>query len=307
MQRIFIIPLLIFFYSIALKAQCTSGDCQNGKGVYILSNGARYIGDFQNGEMTGKGSCYYSDGSWYQGDWLKGYPHGKGLMVMANNARQEGIWRRGNFAKEEEISAQEFIIKGKSNGQEGCVSGNCVNGQGIFIYPSGAVYIGDFRNGEIHGVGVCYYSDGSKYQGEWAFRYPDGRGTKTFADGKKRTGLWKKAQPVDAYGNLETTIAPTEVADIQTGCLSGNCENGNGVFAYPDGSKYEGQFIAAKPEGYGSFSIRIIQTAINTSAIFAQAHPTARARCTKITALLKRVSGAAASLSARKRRRKSAA
>lgn len=253
MQKLATLLVLLLTLALELQAQCVSGDCQNGEGAFLLASGAKYIGAFQNGEITGKGNCYYEDGSWYQGDWLKGYPHGKGVKVYENGKREEGIWRKGHLVKEEEISAQEFIIKGREANKEGCVTGDCINGQGIYIYPSGAVYIGDFRNGEIHGVGVCYYSDGSKYQGEWAFRYPNGKGTKTFTDGNKRTGLWKNGQPVDASGNIENVMTTAEVADIQTGCLSGNCETGNGIFAYSDGSKYEGQFANGKPNGYGAF------------------------------------------------------
>lgn len=247
------ILLFLLTLAIQLQAQCISGDCQNGKGAYVLPGGAKYIGEFQNGEITGKGNCYYPDGSWYQGDWLKGYPHGKGVMVYPGGKREEGTWRKGHLVKEEEVSSEEFVIKGREANKEGCITGDCINGQGIYIYPSGAVYIGEFRNGEIHGVGVCYYSDGSKYQGEWEYRYPNGKGTKTYTDGTKRTGLWKNGQPVDAGGNIENTLATAEVSDIQTGCLSGNCDNGNGVFAYPDGSKYEGKFSNGKPNGYGAF------------------------------------------------------
>lgn len=253
MQKMTTLLVLLLLAAVSLNAQCVTGDCLNGKGASILSDGGKYVGDFQDGEITGKGSCYYKDGSWYQGDWLKGYPHGKGVKVHADGKRQEGVFRKGYLVKEEELTAQEFIIKGKETNREGCVTGDCINGQGIFIYPSGAVYIGDFRNGEIHGVGVCYYSDGSKYQGEWAFRYPNGKGTKSYSDGNKRTGLWKNGQPVDASGNIENAMATTEMADIQTGCLSGNCNNGNGIFAYPDGSKYEGQFANSQPNGYGAF------------------------------------------------------
>ena len=89
-----------------------------------------------------------------------------------------------------------------------CVSGNCTNGKGTFQYPSGAKYIGDFKNGEIHGIGVCYYTNGSKYSGEWKNRYPDGKGTKTYSDGTTRTGLWKKGKPVNEQGKiLEEYIA----------------------------------------------------------------------------------------------------
>ena len=141
-----------------------------------------------------------------------------------------------------------------------CIAGDCQNGQGTFIYPSGAKYIGNFRNGEIHGVGVCYYTDGSKFSGEWKNRFPDGKGTKTYSDGTKRTGKWIKGKPVDDQGKiLEEYIAAKKEeqqddgTNIQSGCLSGDCKNGSGVFAYPDGSKYEGEFLNSKFEGNGTF------------------------------------------------------
>ncbi|MDX1942764.1 MAG: caspase family protein [Saprospiraceae bacterium] len=250
-----LIALVIFAISIA-EAQCISGNCQNGKGAMILPDGGKYIGEFQNGEITGEGACYYEDGSVYQGQWLKGYPHGKGVMVYQNGTRKEGDWRKGKLMKEEEISVEEFVQKGRESNQTGCISGDCINGQGIYIYPSKAVYIGEFQNGEIHGVGVCYYSNGSKYQGEWKHRLPDGKGTKTFPDGTQRTGLWTKDQPIDNQGNVILSLgkdAPSESADVQSGCLAGNCNDGKGTFAYPDGSKYEGQFRNGKPEGKGIF------------------------------------------------------
>jgi len=37
------------------------------------------------------------------------------------------------------------------------------------------------------------------------------------------------------------------------GCLSGNCENGRGVYRYPDGSEYSGSFRNAKMHGQGTY------------------------------------------------------
>ncbi len=138
-----------------------------------------------------------------------------------------------------------------------CIAGDCQNGTGTFVYPSGAKYVGEFANGEIHGVGVCYYTDGSKYSGQWQHRYPEGKGTKTFADGSKHTGQWLKGQPIDETGaiiELNTTAqVEDDGTDIQSGCLSGDCEQGEGVFAYADGSKYKGQFRAGKLDGWGTW------------------------------------------------------
>ena len=123
-----------------------------------------------------------------------GYPHGKGTKFLVNGTVQEGQWEKGKL-----IPAQSNQIVRKSGipatTEVGCISGDCLNGKGIFIYPSGAMYIGEFKNNEIHGIGVCYYSDGSKYQGEWIRRYPEGNGTKVYSDGSKRSGRWKRGEP----------------------------------------------------------------------------------------------------------------
>lgn len=139
-----------------------------------------------------------------------------------------------------------------------CVSGDCLNGKGTYVHPNGAIYVGDFRNGEIHGTGICTYPDGSQYQGEWAHRYPDGQGTKKYADGTSRTGLWKNGRPVDQNGSpLDEWLLRKEPNNdgtaIQSGCIQGNCTNGKGTYAYPDGSRYEGYFSNNKPDRSGTF------------------------------------------------------
>jgi len=150
-----------------------------------------------------------------------------------------------------------------------CQSGDCQNGTGVYIYPSGAKYVGQFKNGEIHGIGACYYTDGSKYQGEWANRFPEGRGTKTFEDGRQWTGTWQKGQPIDEKGEVIVELFPeskigTEEITIQTGCLSGDCETGYGTYAYADGSKYEGDFANGKPQGTGTFTYANNETFVGT-------------------------------------------
>lgn len=140
-----------------------------------------------------------------------------------------------------------------------CISGDCINGFGKYRFPSGAIYEGNFLNGEVHGEGVCRYDDGSIYQGQWEFRYPQGKGTKIYPDGKQWSGIWVKGKPLNDNGEAfdETMISKGassyDGTDIQSGCIVGDCENGLGTFAYADGSKYEGQFKNSKKQGWGSF------------------------------------------------------
>jgi hypothetical protein len=274
-RKIIGVIALLFFATSVASAQCVSGDCMNGTGIYLFPSGARYVGQFKNGKMNGIGSCYYTDGSKYQGEWEESYPQGNGIKILADGSRLRGEFVKGEYqeppppppvvepVRQEDpvaVAAAEPPPPPKEEQQTGCISGNCKNGKGIYIYPSGAIYIGEFKDGEIHGIGACHYSDGSKYQGEWVYRYPEGRGTRTFPDGTKWTGRWKKGQPIDENGNIVENLLPGKEVEaqegqgnIQTGCVSGDCQSGEGVFAYADGSKYEGEFRNGKPNGKGTF------------------------------------------------------
>jgi hypothetical protein len=272
-QKVFWLVLAGWLMANFSYAQCISGDCMNGTGIFIFPSGAKYIGQFKDGKMEGVGSCYYTDGSKYQGHWVDSYPEGEGVKTLADGSQVRGSFVKGKrvveqkqdpVVQKQEEPAEAVVQKvdppkkKKEKVQMGCVAGNCQNGKGKFIYQSGAIYIGEFVDGEIHGIGACYYSDGSKYQGEWVHRYPEGRGTKIFPDGFKWTGRWKKGQPIDDKGLVIENIRPgkelaAEDTDIQSGCVNGDCQNGTGAFAYADGSRYEGQFRNGKPNGRGTF------------------------------------------------------
>ena len=102
----------------------------------------------------------------------------------------------------------------------GCVSGDCNDGTGVFIYPTGERYAGEFEEGDKHGegteyyasgkvkykgnfrdnlrsdYGVYFYPNGDKYAGWFQKNAPNGKGTYYFADGDKVISLFKNGQPV---------------------------------------------------------------------------------------------------------------
>ena len=148
-----------------------------------------------------------------------------------------------------------------------CITGDCINGQGTFVYPSGAKYVGEFQNRRMHGQGVCQYSDNSKYEGVWKNGYPEGAGKKTLANGEVWIGEWRKGQPYDKNGQLvdldkpqaatnKRYTAPERLADkvgSGEGCISGNCYNGQGTYIYKGHSaRYIGTFQNNMPAGYGT-------------------------------------------------------
>lgn len=149
-----------------------------------------------------------------------------------------------------------FLITNDISAQ--CLSGDCVNGRGTFKYPSGAVYQGEFVDGEIHGIGKLTYSDKREYVGEWVNRYQEGKGKMTMPDGRVFKGYWKRGEfyGEDLTGEpivINKEKIEEQVPEVQTGCIVGDCDDGEGTMLFADGSKYEGAFAKSKINGYGTY------------------------------------------------------
>lgn len=249
-QRIFLFLFFAVFSSQMLQAQCVSGDCKNGRGTYLYPSGAKYIGDFKDGEIHGIGVCYYTNGSNYRGEWSSRYPEGKGTKTYSDGTARTGLWRKGKPVDETGAVLAEYISKKKeeqaddgTNIQSGCISGDCQNGDGIFAYPDGSKYEGHFLLGKFGGQGTFSFSNGDKYVGKFKENYPDGLGTRFVASsGGEETGEWKQGE------FLGQSLVQNEVY----GCISGDCENGKGTYVFKEGSsKYIGAFFLGQPHGFG--------------------------------------------------------
>jgi len=86
----------------------------------------------------------------------------------------------------------------------GCVKGNCVDGEGTYIFPSGNIYTGEFKNGKYNGHGTYTFSDGKKYIGELRENKFNGSGTYYFPDGRKYSGLFRN----NMFNGIGTLIFP---------------------------------------------------------------------------------------------------
>jgi hypothetical protein len=245
--------LLLFFCllsAVAMQAQCISGDCKNGIGTYKYPSGARYTGHFQNGEIHGVGVCYYTDGSKYQGEWANRFPEGKGTKTYSDGTTRTGLWKKGKPADASGNVLEEYIAKKKeeriddgTNIQSGCLAGDCKNGQGIFAYPDGSKYEGNFVNGKFDGEGTFTFSNGDVYNGGFKENYPDGQGTRKLLDGTLEAGEWRQGE---FLGN-------SLMVRGKVGCIEGDCDNGQGTYVYKEGSaKYIGAFRDKTPHGYGT-------------------------------------------------------
>lgn len=130
--------------------------------------------------------------------------------------------------------------------QSECIKGDCKNGYGTCVFPSGAKYIGDFKNGKLHGKGIFYFSDGNKYLGNWVNQYREGKGRMIFKSGDEYFGEFKKnkfsGKGVMMYAN----------GNRYEGTWSENKPSGYGIFVFVSGDRYEGNFFAGLYEEQGT-------------------------------------------------------
>lgn len=235
------------FTTLSLSAQCTSGDCKNGTGIFIYPSGAKYVGEFKNGEIHGIGSCYYSDGSVYRGNWKSRYPDGEGTKEYANGEIRKGLWKKGfpvdaNGKVEEELMAKNGNTDANIDIQTGCLTGDCKNGEGVYAYADGSKYEGLFQDGKIEGQGTFFFPNGDKYVGQFQAGYSHGQGTLYHADGTRTSGKWQNGEFIN---DINTNFS-------EIGCITGDCNNGAGVYVYQDRvAKYNGDFQNGKPHGQG--------------------------------------------------------
>jgi hypothetical protein len=234
------------------EAQCISGKCDTGIGIMRYpSSGAHYVGQFEGNKREGFGNCYFPNDGNYSGYWKSDKPNGEGIRMYGDGRIEKGIWKDGKLQK----SFPNLVINldGETKRlQPGCFHGNCGLGTGVYVYPDGSIYNGDFKNNRRNGYGTMYYTNKSIYVGTWANDNKHGMGNVVNPDGSKISGVWQDNERVEA-GN-QATVPGAKAANKTTGCISGDCTNGYGTFKYENGAQYRGPFQHGLPKGQGELT-----------------------------------------------------
>lgn len=79
---------------------CIQGDCKNGEGTYVWSDGSRYTGGFQNGLQHGHGTLAFTSGASYVGAWEQGTRTGLGTAIFPDGRVKAGRWKANRFVGE---------------------------------------------------------------------------------------------------------------------------------------------------------------------------------------------------------------
>ncbi len=111
-------------------------------------------------------------------------------------------------------------------GNNKCISGDCEDEYGIYIYNSGMRYEGEWKNRKRDGKGILIYPDGTKYEGNWKNNRMHGFGIKTSPVFRayKYIGEWKNGR-----------------------------KHGKGIQYYSPDEWYDGEWKNGLMDGYGEF------------------------------------------------------
>ncbi len=139
-----------------------------------------------------------------------------------------------------------FFTKNNPTEPAGCLTGDCSNGYGTYVFPNGNKYMGDFRAGKPNGKGILYCVNGNKYMGDWEDNYQQGEGKFTYAEGHEYLGQFQRNQ---FHGKGLMKYANGDVYD---GNWQANKQAGLGIYSFHTGDRYEGNFMDGKFNGPGT-------------------------------------------------------
>lgn len=151
-----------------------------------------------------------------------------------------------------------------------CVYGDCENGRGTLemkVEFGTAVYRGEFRNGRFHGYGrvevPLSFTERSLYAGNWENDLRSGRGTYYDGKGSLYIGEWRNDKRhgrgsyffglKDWRENEHTEFWLSQNSENYTGQFVDDHYQGEGVYRWTDGSRYEGGFFASEKHGFGTY------------------------------------------------------
>ncbi|MBX2815376.1 MAG: caspase family protein [Saprospiraceae bacterium] len=209
----------------------------HGTGSLYYSNGDVYTGQWLEGKRHGRGAMVFKVGDRYDGEFARGKFHGKGVYTFRNDVRFDGMWEEGkpngygtHYKPGKDPIAGHWkdgrLIEADTDRTEvatyeklpNCNLEYCASGIGIFTYPDGSRYEGEFTDGRPAGQGVVDYTNGDRYIGYWQSDEPDGKGKMIYRSGDVLDGLWSQGKFINGDRSLaQTSGASTKIYALIVG------------------------------------------------------------------------------------------
>lgn len=243
---------------------CISGDCSEGRGIFIWPDGSRYSGAWKRGVYDGIGAYYDGEGRLInRGLWLEGIFQGTCLSGDC----QQGAGKLRNFNGDiyegtfvEGLPEGEVHVSYRNGDQfQGSMRRGLLHGDGTYRWAAGgAEYAGRFSRGQMLGRGKINFGDGRQYEGTFSRGMRQGNGTMTWSNGDRYEGAWRGDQ---MSGEGSYTFSN---GDVYQGSMNANRPEGRGLYTGTAGQHFEGEWEAGIPSAAQGGAILENPTAIAT-------------------------------------------
>ena len=173
---------ILILISILLLSSPLFGQSKKSGLLYIMENGSRYVGEWEDGKKHGQGT-YTSgkgerEGDKYVGEFKGGFKNGHGKYIWSNGDEYVGEF------KDDKPNGEGTYTWCFYCGWCSSLPG-ATNSSHPSSFADGRKYEGEFKDGKKHGQGTYTNKVGEKYVGE-------------YKDGRRWNGIM-----YDKYGKIE--------------------------------------------------------------------------------------------------------
>jgi|TARA_B100001964_G_scaffold13332_1_gene13883 hypothetical protein len=189
----------------------------HGQGNIIWSDGSTHVGNFEKGSRHGKGKSTYPDGMVEQGIFKLGKLDGEGKRTYPDGRVEQGTFTKGKLKKPmENLEAKKKLpeCKGKDTTKWTNCSGT------VSIDNLAGIYKGEWLNGHAHGEGFLLGPGDEKYIGQFKNGLKDGTGKQEYENGDLYEGGFRKGlkHGEGILRNISKYIVGIWEKDILVGC-----------------------------------------------------------------------------------------
>jgi hypothetical protein len=154
----------------------------NGMGAYLWSDGTMYLGSASENKRNGYGIYIAADGNtlnncpdckYFAGNWLNGEKSGVGACYdIAGKLLYLGEFKDDRpvhaYPSTGDFAAYKFDVINFDNGKYiGETANERRDGYGVYVWKSGDVWLGGWKDGLRVGAGLYIYNNGNLLTGTW--------------------------------------------------------------------------------------------------------------------------------------------